>query len=100
MDTLTKQPYEQFTITVDFSSVLVNAETIADQSVIVVDASETDVTADMIVDGSLGNDGQKGVAVMIKGGLQENTPHKITVRCETSLSHKWEHDIALTVEDE
>lgn len=97
MDKLQKQPYEQYTIAISFSAVLVGPETIIAQTVAITTATGDDVSSSMIAPGSVGNDGSGAVVVMIKDGDPAQTPHKITARCETSLGHKWEHDIQLRV---
>jgi len=97
MDKLQKQPYEQFTVGVDFSSVLTDGETIVGQTASVASATGDDKTAEMIVVGSPGNDGEQTAVAMIRAGDPLETPHKLTFRCETSRGHRWEHDIQLTV---
>lgn len=99
MDKLQKQPYEQFTIAISFSQVLSAAETIIGQSVGVTTSTGVDVTDSMVASGSVGNDGAGGVVAVIKGGDPDDSPHKLTARCETSLGHRWEHDIQIKVVD-
>ena len=97
MDKLKKQPYEQFTVAVDFSAVLVDGESIVGQTVVIESSAGADKTSEMIVPGSPGNDGSVSVVATIKAGDPGDSPHKLTFRCETSIGHKWEHDIQLTV---
>lgn len=95
----TKQPYEEFAISTDFSSNMLAGETITGQTVTVVDKTMTNVSSTITNQTSVSNDGNSKVIVLVRAGTKADSPYKITFRCVTSLGHKWEHDIQMTVKD-
>lgn len=95
----TKQPYEEFSISTDFSNNMLDGETITGQTVTVVDNTMVDVSSTITNQTSVSNNGTSEVIVLVRGGTKAASPYKITFRCTTSLGHKWEHDIQMTVKD-
>lgn len=99
MDKLSKQPYEEFTVSSDFSKNMLLGETITGQSVSVVDKDGIDVSSTMTNQASVSNNGSQRVSVLVRAGAPESSPYKITFRCTTSIAHKWEHDVLMRVEE-
>jgi hypothetical protein len=97
VDKFTKQPYEEFTVSSDFSRNFLAGETISNQAVVATDGAGTDVTATVTNQASVGNDGASKVSVLVKAGTESGSPYKLTFRCVTSLGHKWEHDVQMRV---
>lgn len=97
MDRTEKQPYEEFTISSNFARNLLSGETIVSQTVSAVTATGEDATADILESPS--NDGASKVLVKIKAGEETKSPYKITFRCVTSLTNKWENDVLLKVKE-
>jgi hypothetical protein len=99
MDELSKQPYEAFTLSVDFGANMISGETIASQTVTAADSEGNDVT-DTVLDTALTvNDGATKVLFYVRAGSPTASPYKLTVRCVTSATHRWEKDIKLKVKE-
>lgn len=94
--TVTKQSYEEFNVTVDFSNVLSTGETLSAATVTVtLQGSTTDYTSDMA--GTPSIDGNT-VVCLIKGGT--NTyKYNASYRVETDASQKFEADVVIKVQD-
>ena len=92
-----KQPYEEFTISTDFSANFLDDETITSQTVSAIDSKGVDATSAVTNQASVTNDGNSKVQVLVRAGDRLNSPYKITFRCVTSIGHKWEHDIKMKV---
>jgi hypothetical protein len=103
METVTKQPYEQFWIGVDFSNNLQYNEVIDTSlsTVTAMDKDGVDATAELIVPNMLRSTGTRLMA-QIKNGVELNSPYKVTFRIVTNAtpSNKWEHDVQVLVHDE
>lgn len=99
MDSLIKQPFEQFTVSVDFSAVLVSGESIHSPAVAVTTSTGEDVTSSIVAAGSVAVVGETQAVAMINGGDPSPRPYKMTVRCETSIGHRWEHEVRLIVRE-
>jgi len=93
-----KQSYEEYTIAVSFAENMIAGETISSQTATAIDKAGEDKTSIVISTPSLANSGQK-VTLLIKGGIQAESPYKLTIRCVTSLGHKWEKDILLKIKE-
>ena len=98
MEQFEKQPYEEFTITADFSKNMETGETITDQSVLAFDKDGQDVSSAVTDQGSIVISGQ-AVKVLVQAGDQALAPYKITFRCSTSSGHKWELDVKMKVKE-
>jgi hypothetical protein len=98
MDRFTKQPYEEFTVSASFTDNLLDGETITSQTVTASDVLGADVSTTVLLGASVASDGLK-VSVLVRAGSEASSPYKITFRCATSLSHRWEHDVEMYVEE-
>ena len=94
-----KQPYEEFTISVPFGKNMVTGETITTQTAIAVDTDAVDASSAVLKADTLSNTGQT-VTVLVRAGEVAKSPYQITIRCVTSLGHKWEKDIVMKVVEE
>jgi hypothetical protein len=98
-----KQPYEEFGIEVKFDSRLVEGEVISGITVIGLNASEEDVTSDIIVGSEISSEG-KSVLIGVKGG-EDSKNYKIVVRVQTNMSipgssyAKYEADVTMVVKE-
>lgn len=98
MDSFTKQPYEQFTISMDFGANFAVGETISSQTVGVVDKNGNDVSLTVTNQVTVTHSGNL-VKVLVRAGSKSASPYKITFRCVTSLSHQWEQEIQMIVRE-
>jgi hypothetical protein len=99
MDTFSKQPYEEFTIYADFSQNLLEDEVVSSQTVTITDKSNVNVSSTVSSQASVRNDGASKVSVLVRAGSVADSPYKITFQCITSLSHKWDHDVQMIVQE-
>lgn len=97
MDRFEKQPYEEFTVSTDFSRNMSAGETVVSQAVSCTDKNGADVSATVTIQGTVTNDGAARVAVLVRAGSEVASPYKLTFRIVTSTGHKWEHDIQMRV---
>jgi hypothetical protein len=93
-----KQGYEEFTVAANFSANMTVGETISTQTATATDNTGTDKTATVLNVASLANSGQK-VTVLARAGVEAESPYKITLKCVTSLGHKWEKDIQMKIKE-
>lgn len=93
-----KQPYEEFPRYVDFSLNMLSTETIIDKSVTAVNASGEDATDVVTNQATLSVVGQR-VYIVVKGGVEADSPYILTYRCETSTNSKWEEEVKLVIKD-
>ena len=95
-----KQPYEEFVIAGDFTTVLAAAEsiTLATSVVTAVDKNGDDATVDVLEADSESVVGHQFRA-RCKGGTEELSPYQITFKIVTSLSNKWEIDVIMNIEE-
>ncbi|HUW49217.1 MAG TPA: hypothetical protein VMW36_10785 [Patescibacteria group bacterium] len=101
-DSLQKQPYEQFNISVDFKKQLASDETITDVTVSATDSSDADATT-TIVEGSqiVG----QTIKVGIMGGVTGET-YKLTCKITTDAImpggnfEQYEGDVSIIVVEE
>lgn len=91
----TKQSSEEFPISVDFTNLLITAETISILEVIAYDESSIDVTSTVISNSSI-----DGVLckVIVKNGVNKEK-YKITIKITTSNSYKYEADVYMQIYD-
>ena len=99
MDKFTKQPYEKFNISVDFSKNFSDGEVVASQTATAVDNEGTDSSDIVLNQGSLSNDGEGIVFIQVQAGDPLLSKYKITIRCVTSNNHQWEMDVQMAVEE-
>lgn len=99
MDNFEKQPYEEFTISTDFSTNFATGEVLASQTVTAMDRDGTNVTDTVTDQTTLSDDGVGTVSILIRAGSESKSPYKITFKCITSAGHKWENDIRMSVRD-
>lgn len=97
MEQIRKQPYEEFTISADFSANMASGEVISVQSVAAVDKTGNDVKDTVTDQATVANDGKTTCRVLVKGGDPTLSPYTLTFRCTTSLGNKWELDIQMQV---
>ena len=92
-----KQPWEEFSITVDFASLrLDSGESISTTVVTAVDCDDdSDVTSEII-----GSDSEAAgiVTVGVKGGT-DGSRYRITVRVTTDSANKFEADIVMEIKN-
>ena len=99
---LSKQPYEQFTIKVDFSKQLDSTELITNSTVLATLSTEGDSTTTIIA-GTMNYSDYVNIGT--KGGVNGNT-YKITTRIVTDKQlpdgtyNKFESDISLIIVEE
>ena len=98
MDSFTKQPYEEFTVSMDFSANFAGGETISSQTVSVKNKSKTDVSLVVTNQATVINSGGL-VKVLVRAGTEADSFYQITFRCVTSLSHKWEQEVQMIVRE-
>ena len=103
IEKFTKQSYEEFTIAADFSNNMETGESIVSESVSAIDAAGTDVSAVILEQATVQNDGAQQVHVLVRAGEETAgiSPYKITFYCETDLvpEHKWELDVRMVVKE-
>jgi len=99
MDAFEKQPYEEFTVSTDFSRNFATGETVSSQTVTAVDKDGATVTTTVTDQTTVANDGGSKVSVLVKAGTVVASPYRLTFRCVTSTGHKWEHDIQMNVRE-
>lgn len=98
MEQFEKQPYEEFTITADFSKNMETGETITEQFVIAFDKDGLDASSIVTDQGTVIASGQT-VKTLVQAGDQALSPYKLTFRCTTSNGHKWELDVKMKVRE-
>lgn len=96
-DVVYKQPYEVFGVTVNFSRNMSRSESVAVGTVSVEDKNGTDATS-TIISGSP-SWATKTVVATVMDGSEDNSPYKLTFRCETNTGNKWESEVYLCVKD-
>lgn len=99
IEKFTKQAYEQFKISLDFS---VNFETgtiISSQVVTATDKNNDDVSNVVIDQSSVTNDGTAIVEVVVRAGSEDLSPYKITTRIIDSVNYQWELDVKMEVKE-
>ena len=101
IEKFTKQHYEEFTIAADFSNNMGDTEVIIVQIVSAVDFEGTDATDLVLNTGTIQNNGAQKVTVLVRDGLESNSPYKITFYCETNTFpvHKWELDVRMVIKE-
>jgi len=95
MSNFIKQPNEKYPISIDYSAVLNESETISSREVIGY-LGDTDVTAIIIDSSSISGD---DILVVVKAGDAGNT-YKITVRATTSDGNVYEKDVEMYVNED
>ena len=93
---LTKQPYEKFPITFDYSENMGAAETIASAQVIVIDNQDQVVSTTLTDQGTL-TLGTQTVSIAVQAGSESASPYNISGRCVTSAGNQFEVDVKLVV---
>jgi len=93
MDSFEKSPSEEYSITVDFSEVLGDGETILSKTVTAY-LHDRDVTATVITSSSISGE---TILIKVKDGTENN--YKTTVEIVTSKSNTYEEDILMKVRD-
>lgn len=94
--TFSKQPYEEFMIAGEFKKVLATGETLNTPTMTAVNnATGLDSSSDVIESGTVAVNGTQVIG-RVKGGTTGQT-HKITIKCVTSDSNKWEVDVNMDV---
>ena len=91
MDSFEKQPSEEYSITVDFSEVLGDGETISTK-VVTGYLNGVDVTSTIIGTSTISGE---TVIVRVKDGTENN--YKITIVITTSADNTYEEDILMKV---
>ncbi len=99
MGKFTKQAYEEFTISADFSKNMALGETIVSQTVGALDVDLEDVSDVVIDQGTVANDGEHKAVCRVRAGEELKSPYKITFRVTTSSAHKWELDIQMRIKE-
>ena len=89
----TKQPDEQYPISVDYSNILGDGETISAKDVKAYDSSDTDVTSTLIDSSTIVGETIKAV---VKAGTSGQN-YKITFKATTSDSNIYEDDVTMRV---
>jgi len=98
VETLEKQPFEQFPITFDYSRNMATGETCASLEVIVSDKDGNDVSTTLVDDATISLSGQTA-SVRVRAGSVAASPYYISGRTVTNLTNKWEIDVKLTVRE-
>jgi len=97
----TKQSYEEFVITGDFSNVLSTGEKITGTpTVSAIDNSGADVKTTVTDQTTItSNDSQ--VSVLVRAGSVASSPYKITfnVVTDSTPAHKWELDVSMEIDE-
>jgi hypothetical protein len=93
MKTFTKQPYEKYPVSMDFTNIL-GTDSIVSCDVIAMDNTK-DVTSNVIDGTSI--DGKK-VIVIVKEGTSD-TKYDISFRIETSSGCRFEEDVFMMVKE-
>lgn len=94
-----KKNYEQYTINADFNKNLGLGESISSQTVTAADRGGEDVSATVLNQESIDNNGAGCVSVLVRGGESGSSPYTLNFRCVTSEGYKWELDITMHVID-
>lgn len=98
MDEFTKQPYEEFVISADFTANFEAGTIISSEVVTAYDKGGRDVSDEVIDQASVSNvDGV--VKMMVRSGQVELSPYKITVRTIDSVNNRWELDISMVIQE-
>jgi len=98
LESFTKQPYEEFMIAGEFTSVLATGETLSSPAASAINGkTKVDTTSAVLEIGTLVVSGTQ-VQVRCKAGIDKET-HKITIRTETSAGNKWEIDVNMKVKE-
>jgi len=103
---LEKQSYEEFVIAANFSK---NMDIVGGEDLVLgscavsaEDKDGEDATSVVTDQGSIaiGIGTEQGyLKCLIKGGTVDDTPYKITFRCVTTSSEKWEKDVILKIKE-
>lgn len=99
MDKFEKQPYEEFTVSTNFSKNFSSGEVVESQAVTAIDNLGNDVTTMITNQVTVANDGASGVSVLVRSGSEDKSPYKLSFRCVTNRGHRWEHDIQMKVRE-
>lgn len=94
MPSFTKQPYEAFSINVEFEKNMATGETISTANVFCKDMNGDTATSDIIGSTTI-ND--TNIDAFIQNGSAALSPYKITFRAVTSDGNKWELDVTMRV---
>jgi hypothetical protein len=98
LESFSKQPYEEFVIAGEFSSVLETGETLLNPTMTAVNKKTgVDTSSEVIESGTVAVSGSQVVG-RVKAGVDKEQ-HKITIRTETSLSNKWEIDVIMKIKE-
>ena len=98
LEEFSKQPYEEFVIAGEFSSVLATEETLSTPTMTAINKKTgVDTSAAVIEGGTVAVSGSQVIG-RVKAGATKET-HKITIRTETSDSNKWEIDVLMKVKE-
>jgi len=98
MNEVTKQSYEEFTVSVSFALNIARSESIVYSAVTATDKVGTDVSS-TVTDQSTVVQTSNAVSVKVRSGSESMSPYKLTFRCVTSAGHKWEHDVTMRVRE-
>ncbi len=93
----TKQPYEEFPISVDFSENMATDETVLTQTITAMDKDGVNASADVL--STQENDGAFEALVQVVAGTEALSPYKVTFRVLTSEGNKWEHDVNMKIKE-
>jgi hypothetical protein len=93
-----KQPYEAFTIDIDFSENFDDGDFIDEISVTATD-SEGESASSVIVDQSSITDSGGRVYMKLQGGTVALSMYEVRVRIKTDLEAQWEFDLTVEVLD-
>ena len=103
IEKFSKQAYEEFTISADFSPNMEDGEVVVFQTVSAINAAGDDVSAEILDQATVDNDGAQQVQVLVRAGEETAgiSPYKITFYCETDNvpEHKWELDVKMIVKE-
>ena len=93
----TKQSYEDFPISADFSKDMATGETLISQTITAIDNAGDDATASILSTPT--NDGATQALIRVFAGTEALSPYKVTFRVVTSIGNKWELDIKMKVKE-
>jgi len=110
MHSIKKQPYEEFYLSGTILRVQQTGESIvlANSTVTATDKDGTDVTSTITKQSTMKvlthPDSASGVrnnalSVLVRAGSAAASPYKITYKMATDMSHKWEVDIYMYIEE-
>jgi uncharacterized protein (UPF0333 family) len=98
LEKFTKQPYEQFYISADFSKNLSSSESVNAQTCTATDKDAADASSIVIESGTISTTNNI-VQIQIKGGTVAKSPYKLLFRVETDAGNKWELDVTMYVKE-